>query len=76
MKGSTVLIDERKGRQEATFRGLSIIGTLGILLEGHEAGLVDAYDGLDRLTRLTTFRITQRLRQDFLATLNLRTGKA
>jgi predicted nucleic acid-binding protein len=75
LHASAVPIDEVKGRQEARSRGLSIIGTLGILLEGQQADLVDAYDGLDRLTRLTTFRITPQLRQQFFAAVGSRTGK-
>jgi predicted nucleic acid-binding protein len=38
---SLLLIDERKGQSEATRRGLSTTGTLGVLLDAGEAGLID-----------------------------------
>ena len=76
MSGVTVLIDEFNGRQEARSRGLPIIGTLGVLLDGQEAGLVDALDRFHRLTQETTFRISAQLQQNFLALLSARIKKS
>lgn len=76
MSGVTVLIDEFNGRQEARSRGLPIIGTLGVLLDGEEAGLVDALDRFHRLTQETTFRISAQLQQNFLALLSARIKKS
>lgn len=75
LSDATVLIDERKGRREAQARGLSIIGTLGVLRDGQEAGLADAEDGLHRLTQETSFRVGAELRQDFLKSLRASTKK-
>jgi predicted nucleic acid-binding protein len=67
---STVLIDERRGRQEAQSRGFSIVGTVGVLVAGQKAGLIDAQDAFDRLVRETTFRVASPLRESFIAALN------
>jgi predicted nucleic acid-binding protein len=66
----TILIDEQKGRHEASSRGLTTTGTIGVLIAGHKAGLINARDMFDRLIRVTTFRSTSALRQNFLETLN------
>lgn len=57
-----LLIDEAAGRDEATKRGLQTIGTLGILREGHKAGLLDLRSSMDRL-RTTGFRVNPSLIQ-------------
>jgi predicted nucleic acid-binding protein len=44
-----LLIDEAAGRDEAAKRGLQTIGTLGILREGHRAGMLDFRMSMDRL---------------------------
>jgi len=44
-----VLMDERRGRQEAQARGLQTIGTLGILVNAAGAGLLDLADVLAKL---------------------------
>jgi predicted nucleic acid-binding protein len=63
-----LLIDEAAGRDEATKRGLQTIGTLGILREGHRAGLLDLRITIVRL--LTTgFRVNQSLIQQLLGSI-------
>jgi len=57
-----LLIDEAAGRDEAAKRGLQTIGTLGILREGHRAGLLDLRAAIDRLAA-TGFRVNQSLIQ-------------
>ena len=44
-----MIIDERRGREEAEKRGLSVIGTLGVLAAAHERGLLDLTAALDLL---------------------------
>ena len=57
-----LLIDETAGRNEAAKRGLQTIGTLGILREGHQAGLLDLRTAIDSLTS-AGFRVSQSLIQ-------------
>jgi predicted nucleic acid-binding protein len=53
-----LLIDEQAGRQEAVRRGLRVAGTLSILDEAEQAGLVNFDDAVAEL-RKTTFRVSQ-----------------
>lgn len=59
-KADLVLIDERLGRREAQLLGLQVIGTLGILQEAHERGLLDIREAIRRLQG-TTFQIAPSL---------------
>jgi predicted nucleic acid-binding protein len=61
-----LLMDERKGRLEATRRGLRIIGTLGVLLNAGELGLIDPEIAYLRLLAETTFRTSASLEAQFL----------
>jgi predicted nucleic acid-binding protein len=61
-----VLIDERKGRLEATRRGLRTTGTLGVLLSGGELGLIDSAGAYRRLLSETSFRASAALEAQFL----------
>ncbi len=62
-----LLIDERKGNEEAKRRGLTTTGTVGVLLTAGELGLVDSKEALRRLITETTFRVTPELRAKFLS---------
>ena len=53
-----VLIDERAGRQEALRRGLKVAGTLSVLDEADQAGLV-VFDSALAELRKTSFRVSQ-----------------
>jgi predicted nucleic acid-binding protein len=55
-----LLIDERDGARIAQQRGFAIMGTLGILVEGAEMGLLSLDESLTRLAR-TNFRRTPQL---------------
>jgi predicted nucleic acid-binding protein len=60
-----LLIDEAAGRDEASKRGLQTIGTLGVLREGHRAGLLDLRTVMDRLVA-SGFRVNPSLIQILL----------
>jgi predicted nucleic acid-binding protein len=60
VKADAVIIDERRGREEADKRGLKVIGTLGVLAAAHERGLVDLIVAID-LLRQTTFHASPKL---------------
>jgi predicted nucleic acid-binding protein len=53
-----VLIDEQAGRQEAVRRGLKVAGTLSVLDEAEQAGLVDFDQAVAELQK-TSFRVSQ-----------------
>ncbi len=53
-----MLIDEQVGRQEAARRGLKVAGTLAVLDEADQAGLLNFDKAVDRL-RETSFRLSQ-----------------
>lgn len=60
MRADALVIDERRGRQEAESRGLIVIGTLGVLAAAHERGLVNLAEAIDRL-RQTSFHASPKL---------------
>ena len=60
VRANAVLMDERHGRQEAKKRGLTVIGTLGVLTAAHECGLIDLITALDSL-RQTSFHVSPKL---------------
>lgn len=62
-----VMIDETKARKEALRMGLDVIGTLGILKQAKELGLVkeDLKTILEEL-KLTGFRVSKTVERDFL----------
>ena len=53
-----VLIDEQAGRQEAVRRGLKVAGTLSVLDEADQAGLVIFDNAIAELLK-TSFRVSQ-----------------
>jgi predicted nucleic acid-binding protein len=53
-----LLIDEQEGRQEAVRRGLKVAGTLSVLDEAGQAGLVN-FDEVAAELQKTTFRVSQ-----------------
>lgn len=42
-RADLVLIDEKIGRNMAEYLGLSVTGTLGVLLKAHKAGLIPSF---------------------------------
>jgi predicted nucleic acid-binding protein len=55
-----ILLDEKKGRQAARERGLSVAGTLGVIGLAARRGLVSLLDALKKLEQ-TTFRASPQL---------------
>jgi predicted nucleic acid-binding protein len=41
LKADAILIDDLKARKTANLRGLTVVGTIGVLLDAKERGLVD-----------------------------------
>ena len=62
-----ILLDDAKARRVALSRGLKVAGTLAILFEAAERGLIDFRTAIDEL-RQTTFYLDERL----IAELNRR----
>ena len=60
-----LLMDEGRGRREASQRNLRITGTLGVLNDAASRGWVDLPSTFERL-RQTTFRASSALLQSFL----------
>lgn len=55
-----LVIDELKGRRIAEFRGLAVIGTLGVLRDASSLELTNLSSALDRLSQ-TSFHLSPRL---------------
>jgi predicted nucleic acid-binding protein len=53
-----LLIDERAGREEALRRGLKVAGTLSILDDAGQAGLLKSDEAIAALQQ-TSFRVSQ-----------------
>lgn len=58
LQAAVVLIDEQAGRREAIRRGLKVAGTLSVLDEADQAGLV-VFDNAIAELRKTSFRVSQ-----------------
>jgi|SRR5579864_889486 len=58
MHADVLLIDEQSGRQEAARRGLRVAGTLSVLDEADQAGLVSFEEAVVELQK-TSFRVSQ-----------------
>ena len=61
-----VLMDEQAGRQEAVRRGLKVAGTLSVLYEAEQAGLVN-FDAAIAELQKTSFRVSQAVLADIKA---------
>lgn len=65
-EGSTVLIDERKGRKIAEDLGIKIKGTLGVLIEAKLKNEIDSlFDEIIKLKNVE-FRMSEKLIQQIL----------
>lgn len=65
LHADAIVMDEKDGRQEAIRRNLRVIGTLRVLSDAAERGLLDLVEAFKRLQQ-TSFRASQELYQRFL----------
>ena len=65
LRADALVMDDRAGRREAERRGLRVIGTLRVLYDAAEAGLLDLTEALEALRR-SGFYIDPRLSQELL----------
>lgn len=65
LHADAIIMDEKDGRQEAIQRNLRVIGTLRVLSDAAERGLLDLVKAFERL-QMTSFRASQELYQRFL----------
>jgi predicted nucleic acid-binding protein len=74
LRADFLLIDERRGRNIATERGLAVIGVLGILLESYRQRRIDS--PLEALAQLRTagFHVSSRLVREFERLVGPRSG--
>lgn len=66
LSADALLIDDRDGRREATRRRLPVLGTLRVLADAAEQGLLDLADAFERLAQ-TNFRADEQLVHRLLA---------
>jgi predicted nucleic acid-binding protein len=65
LKADLLILDDRDARLEATRRNLMVIGTLRVLEDAAELGLIDLPHAIERLQQ-TTFRASAKLFQAML----------
>jgi predicted nucleic acid-binding protein len=66
LKADRLIIDDMKGRREATSRSIAVIGTLGVLAEAARRKLLDLPDALAAL-QATNFHAAPELIRALLA---------
>jgi predicted nucleic acid-binding protein len=66
-----LLCDDQMARAEAEEHGLRVVGTLRVLIEAHNNGLLDGAEALSRL-RATSFRASQSLLAETVALMHPR----
>lgn len=74
VRADRLLIDERLGREAAKKRGLRVVGTLGVLVEAGQRGMIDLRATIDRL-RSTSFHVHESVIAEALRSVNERRGQ-
>ena len=70
-----LLMDERRGRRRALQSGLTVVGTLGILIEAHEQNLVGPLRPMLDLLRKMPFHMSESLYSEVLSRCLLYTSQ-
>jgi predicted nucleic acid-binding protein len=65
VRADALIMDDRAGRREAQRRGLRVIGTLRVLYDAAETGLLNLADALEALQR-SGFFVERRLSEELL----------
>lgn len=65
LRADRLILDDQAARRVATQRKLTVIGTLGVLVEAADRGLVDFPDAIARLQQ-TTFYVSQEVLEPLL----------
>lgn len=60
-KGSTLIIDEKKGRKIAIENNIKITGTIGLLIKAKELGIIDKIKPIFTKIKETNFRISNEI---------------
>jgi predicted nucleic acid-binding protein len=60
-KGCLLIIDDLKGRKFAVQLGLTIIGTIGLIVDAKLAGIIPSVKPIINKIKATNFRITEQL---------------
>jgi len=66
LRANRLLIDELRGRAEANRRGLSVTGTLGVLMLAGKLGMIEPVAVYGRLVTETSFRVSPDLEDFFM----------
>ena len=66
MENCLLIIDESKGRKLAKYLGLTITGTLGVLVQAKRNGYLSALKPLLDRVKQTDFRLSEQLIQETL----------
>jgi predicted nucleic acid-binding protein len=61
LKDCLLIIDDLKGRKFANQIGLTIIGTIGIIVDAKLTGIITSVKPILAKIKLTNFRITEQL---------------
>jgi predicted nucleic acid-binding protein len=66
-ESSLLIIDERKGRKVARSLGISIVGTLGIILKAKQRGFISSVRSQIKKMEKTDFRMSRGLKEVVIA---------
>jgi predicted nucleic acid-binding protein len=69
-ENSLLIIDEIKGRKAAKEMGISVTGSLGVLIVAKKKGLIQAVEPLIEKIQKTNFRISEELIEQVLKKVN------